>query len=343
MTKPIMQLENVTVSFEGRDGGGKKVQMDVLQELSLDIFSGEILAIVGESGCGKSTLGKVLAGLHRPAEGTYRYEGQDSVVLKGKEKKAFRLGVQLIQQDSYAALNPSRTIFQSLKAPLVAHRLTRGAKQTRKRVTELLETVGLTPVEQFVDKFPHQLSGGQRQRVLMARAISLNPRVIIADEPVSMVDVSLRLSILNLMSRLNKELGIAFIYITHDLATARFIAQKGRLAVMYLGRIVELSEVGLMMNQAQHPYMQALLSAVPLPHPKMAKLKKQLPIKGYEVPKLTSSPTGCHFHPRCPYATEECERETPQLREGKHGVVACHHAERIPVWTLPHSSASSSS
>ncbi|MBO0995767.1 oligopeptide/dipeptide ABC transporter ATP-binding protein [Bacillus sp. SD088] len=335
---PLLKLDNVSMHFPNKDKEAKNTTIKALSNVSMSLYPGEIMAIVGESGCGKTTLGKVIAGLYQPTGGNYYYKENDVSKLGGKKQKQYRMSVQLVQQDSYAALNPAKTIQQSLAAPIIRHKIAKGRQGIRTKIIELLETVGLKPAEQFLGKFPHQLSGGQRQRVLMARAISLDPEVIVADEPVSMVDVSLRLSILNLMTSLNKKLNIAFIYITHDLATARFIAQNGRLAAMYLGRIVELSSVGEMMDNPQHPYLQALLTAVPIPDPKIAKEKNELPLKGLEVPSLVNPPGGCSFHPRCPYATEYCSEELPPLRKVKHGVVACHYAERIPKWHLTASS-----
>lgn len=335
---PLLKLNDVSMHFPNKDKAAKNTTIKALSNVSLSLYPGEIMAVVGESGCGKTTLGKIIAGLHKPTGGTYYYKDEDVSKLAGKKKKQYRTNIQLVQQDSYAALNPAKTILQSLAAPIVRHKVARGKRAIRAKIIELLETVGLRPAEQFLPKFPHQLSGGQRQRILMARAISLDPEVIVADEPVSMVDVSLRLSILNLMTTLNKKLGIAFVYITHDLATARFIAQNGRLAVMYLGRIVELSSVGKILENPQHPYLQALLTAVPIPDPKIAKAKNELPLKGLEVPSLVNPPAGCSFHPRCPYATEYCSEELPLLREVEHGEVACHYAERIPKWHLTASS-----
>ncbi|NGP46781.1 ABC transporter ATP-binding protein [Bacillaceae bacterium SIJ1] len=332
----LLTLDHVSMHFPNKEEKGTTIK--ALSNVSLAIEPGEMIAVVGESGCGKTTLGKVIAGLHQPTAGTYYYKGEDVRQLSGQKKKAYRTNIQLVQQDSYAALNPAKTIQQSLAAPLVRHNVAKGGRKVRAKIVELLETVGLKPAEQFLTKFPHQLSGGQRQRVLMARAISLDPEVIVADEPVSMVDVSLRLAILDLMTKLNQTLNIAFIYITHDLATARFIAQRGRLAVMYLGRVVELSSVGELMKNPQHPYLQALLTAVPIPDPKISKVKRELPLKGLEVPSLVNPPSGCAFHPRCPFADERCQQEHPELREVEHGVVACHHAERIPKWRLTASS-----
>jgi len=302
--------------------------------VNLKFDPGEIVALVGESGCGKTTLGKVLTGLQKPTEGELLFNGKNVWSMSKAEFAEYRSSVQLVQQDSYAALNPTKTIYQSLSAPILQNKIVKGKRAAYEKVCELLRTVELTPPEQFLDKYPHQLSGGQRQRVLMARAISLNPRLIVADEPVSMVDVSLRLSILNLMAKLNKEMGIAFVYITHDLATARYIAKSGRLAVMYLGKIVELGSVRNVLAQQRHPYLQALLTAVPVPDPNVAKGKRELPLKSLEMPSISNPPSGCAFNPRCPYADETCSVAPPELVFHGDDLVACHHVERIPEWKL---------
>jgi peptide/nickel transport system ATP-binding protein len=314
-------------------GFGRKAPVPAVSNVNLTIREGEIIALVGESGCGKTTLGKIVTGLHKPTDGQLLFEGNDVWSMARSQFAAYRRSVQLVQQDSYAALNPMRTIYQSLSAPLLQHKLTRGRKETASRAAELLERVGLTPAEQFFDKYPHQLSGGQRQRVLMARAISLNPRLIVADEPVSMIDVSLRMSILKLMASLNQQMGIAFLYITHDLATARYIARHGRLAVMYLGKIVEQGQVHEVLRRPRHPYLQALLTAVPVPNPRIAKAKRELPLKSLDLPSITNPPSGCSFHPRCPYADETCERTVPTLTQTENTYVACHHLERVKPWT----------
>ncbi|MCJ8007521.1 ABC transporter ATP-binding protein [Lederbergia wuyishanensis] len=329
----LLQLNDVSVIFEGKTDGVKHT-IPAMVDVNLSFDSGEIVALVGESGCGKTTLGKVLTGLQKPTKGELFYKGKNVWSMNKAEFAEYRSSVQLVQQDSYAALNPAKTIFQSLSAPILQNKIVKGKKAAHEKVCELLRTVELTPPEQFLEKYPHQLSGGQRQRVLMARAISLNPKLIVADEPVSMVDVSLRLSILNLMAKLNKEMGIAFVYITHDLATARYIAKNGRLAVMYLGKIVELGSVRNVLAAPRHPYLQALLTAVPVPDPKVAKGKRELPLKSLEMPSISNPPSGCAFNPRCPYADETCVLVQPKLDFHGDDLVACHHAERIPEWKL---------
>ncbi len=331
----LLELRNVSMIFEQKSGMfGQARTIPALTDVNLEIHPGEIIALVGESGCGKTTLGKVITGLYKATSGELLFYGKNIWSLSKAGFGEYRHSVQLVQQDSYAALNPMRTIFQSLSAPILENKLVKNRKEALDKVSQLLEIVELSPPEQFLEKYPHQLSGGQRQRVLMARAISLNPKLIVADEPVSMVDVSLRLSILNLMASLNRKLGIAFIYITHDLATARYIAQNGRLAVMYLGKIVEQGNMAEVLSNPRHPYLQALLTAVPIPNPRIAKAKRELPLKSLEMPSLLNPPTGCAFHPRCLYASRKCEEEAPPLAPCGNRVIACHHEERVPVWKL---------
>ncbi|CAM3520561.1 ABC transporter ATP-binding protein [Paenibacillus lupini] len=324
----LMRLDHVSMYFErGQSMFGSAQKVGAVVDVNLDIHPGEIIALVGESGCGKTTLGNIITGLQKPTSGKLLYKGEEVPKLSRDKANQFRGEVQMVQQDSYAALNPMRTIYQSLSAPILQRKIVRGRKAAKARVIELLQTVGLTPPERFLDKYPHQLSGGQRQRILMARAISLNPKIIVADEPVSMIDVSLRISILNLMAELNRKLDIAIIYITHDLATARYIAGRGRMAVMYLGRVMELGGVNDVLSQPKHPYLQALLSAVPTPDPEIARAMTELPLRSLEMPNAAKPPSGCRFHPRCPMASARCTSEEPQLRLVGSELTACHYAE----------------
>lgn len=322
---PLLKLENVSVYFEKRVGLFKPPSLvGALVDVSLEVNKGEIIAVVGESGCGKTTLGKVITGLQRPNSGKLYYQGIELNKLDKKLENEYRESIQMVQQDSFAALNPKRTIFQSMADPLIEKGIVKNRTEAKHKVMELLEKVELSAPEQYLEKYPHQLSGGQRQRILLARAISLNPKIIVADEPVSMVDVSLRVSILNLMSRLNKEMGVSFIYITHDLSTARYIAQNGRIVVMYLGKIVEIANVQEAISEPKHPYLQALISAVPIPNPRLAREKKMLALRSIDLPNPTKPPKGCRFHPRCPYAMEKCANYEPELKKRGSRYVACH-------------------
>ncbi|SHE97811.1 peptide/nickel transport system ATP-binding protein [Caldanaerobius fijiensis DSM 17918] len=332
---PLMSIRDLYIIFEHREGFiGKPKTVEAVSGVNLDIYPGEIIAVVGESGCGKTTLGKAICGLYKPSKGSLIFQGKDISKLNKKEFKEFRRNVQMVHQDSYAALNPTRTIYQSLSAPIIRNGFAKDRKQAYEIICELLETVELTPPELYLEKFPHQLSGGQRQRILMARAISLRPKLIVADEPVSMIDVSLRISILDLMAHLNKQFGIAFIYITHDLSTARYIASNGRIAVMYLGKIIETGQLNKVLSHPHHPYLQALLSAVPIPDPDIARNMKQLPLRSWDMPDPTSPPPGCRFNPRCPYAREICQQNEPILRNYEDDMVSCHLAEKVPAWKI---------
>src|SRR5205807_1923731 len=252
----------------------------------------------------------------------------------------FRRAVQLVHQDPYASLNPTRTVFQTLSAPLYRHKKARGGRQALAAVSELLERVDLTPPDNFVSKYPHQLSGGQRQRVSIARALTVDPKVIVADEAVSMVDVSIRISLLNLLLALGREFGVTIVLITHDLAVARYFARHGRIGVMYLGRVVELAETEALVSDPAHPYSAALIAAIPEADPRITRNKDRVQLRTAEVPSLLALPSGCTFHPRCPLAEPGlCDVQVPELlvlpsetpRE-----VACHVAvrERRPAAEL---------
>lgn len=295
--------------------------------VDLAIAPGEIITVVGESGCGKSTLGRAVLGLLRPAQGQIFYQGQDIFAAGFRMNDALRLSVQVVHQDSYASLNPVRTVGQQLAAPLRRHKLV-SAGEVKDKVYEILTEVGLTPPEFFAAKVPFQLSGGQRQRVSLARAALLRPRLIVADEPVSGVDATLRLAILELMRRKNEE-GIAFLYITHDLGTARYLGRGGRMLVMYLGQVIETGPVEQLLDHPRHPYLQALLAALPPLDPRKARESQPLPLRSLDMPDATAPPSGCSFHPRCPYARERCSREEPVLREVGGQRVACHFAEEL--------------
>lgn len=325
----LIELKNVDMFFTS-GSGRKKQSVGALVGVNLAVEEGEIIAVVGESGCGKTTMGKLIAGLYRPTHGEVLYKGQDIWQLKGDAYKEFRMGVQMVHQDSYAALNPNKTIYQSLSLPLLQHKFAKDSKEALQILCERFDEVGLNPPEIFLEKYPHQLSGGQRQRILLARALSVNPKLIVADEPVSMVDVSLRISLLNLMAEMNRKRGVSFVYITHDLGTARYIASHGRIVVMYLGRMIEENNIQDAINCPKHPYFHALISAVPEANPdRRSEYARQLPLRSLDLPNLLNLPPGCKFNPRCPYCTEICEKEEPVLREFRGGMVACHRAEEV--------------
>lgn len=331
MNKPLLELKHVNMVFKKNSSVlGQERSFHVLKDVNLQIQRGEIVALVGESGCGKTTLGKIITGLLRPTSGQMEFEGKTISAHFGPAWDNFRNSVQFIQQDSYAALNPVLTIYQSMSAAVEAGQKKITLKEKETKIFSLLESVGLTPPELYLYKYPHQLSGGQRQRILMARALALNPKIIVADEPVSMIDVSLRISILNLMLQLNREKGISFVYVTHDLSTAKYIANEGRIVVMYLGEIMEESKLNVLLDAPKHPYTQALISAVPIPDPKIARLDKPIPIKNMDLMSLEKRKEGCPFMDRCLYAEERCKQQiVPQQKDGS--LVKCV-LEASPQW-----------
>jgi oligopeptide/dipeptide ABC transporter ATP-binding protein len=321
MKAPILQLVDISQVFSWH---GKPVR--ALDGVSLSIDEGETICLVGESGCGKTTTGKIAAGLRRPTSGQVRFRDRDIWTLKGRAWEEYRSAVQLIHQDPYASLNPSRSVAEILSAPLVRHGLVRNRRHARERIYQLLELVDLTPIEDFYDKYPHQLSGGQRQRVSIARALTVNPSFLIADEAVSMVDVSIRVSLLKTLSTLRERLGVGFLFITHDLAIAKYFAWHGQIGVMYLGRIVEYGPTPQVVRDPGHPYTRALLSAVPEADPVLTRSKERLTLQNQNIPSLLNLPPACTFHPRCPLFVEGvCDTIEPALSEyGAGQSVACH-------------------
>jgi peptide/nickel transport system ATP-binding protein len=322
---PILQLDHVSRVFEQR-----RKHVKAVDDVSLTVREGEVVCLVGESGCGKTTTGKMATGLIKPSSGEIRYQGKDIWRMSPEEFKRYRLAVQIIHQDPYASLNPALTVYDILSAPLLHHAFVAGTRQARERVRELLHTVDLTPPDDFLEKYPHQLSGGQRQRVSVARALSVLPTVIVADEAVSMVDVSIRVSLLNMLSRLKRDLGVTFVFITHDLAVAKHFAWEGRIVVMYLGRMIEVGPTPRVINHPQHPYTKALLSAIPEADPNITRTKERLQLRSMDIPSLLSVPSGCSFHPRCPlFEPGLCDKTVPTLFDvGHEARVACHVVAR---------------
>jgi oligopeptide/dipeptide ABC transporter ATP-binding protein len=289
----------------GREAGYVKAVDDV----SIDLHRGEVLGLVGESGSGKTTLGRTLLGLVRATEGSVVFDGRELTSMSEAELRKQRRRMQIIFQDPHASLNPAMSIEQSVGHPLRIHGIAKG-NEARRRIAEALEVVGLAPAEQFMEKYPSDLSGGQKQRAVIARAIILNPVLLVADEPVSMLDMSVRAKILELMLELKREFGLTFLYITHDLATAKFFCD--RIAILYLGRIVEIGPSEAIYADPKHPYTRALLHAIPEPDP-LRSVPRDLP-RG-EVPDAARPPLGCSFHPRCPNAFEVCGWETRDLKD----------------------------
>jgi oligopeptide/dipeptide ABC transporter ATP-binding protein len=290
--------------------------------VSFDVREGETLGIVGESGCGKSTTARLLLGLLAPTSGTIAFEGRDISRLSGKQLRPLRREMQMIFQDPYSSLNPRRTVGAIVGEPFAIHGIAGGRGERKRRVQELMESVGLNP--EHYNRFPHEFSGGQRQRIGVARALALGPKVVIADEPVSSLDVSVQAQILNLLRGLQRDLGLTMVFIAHDLSVVRYMCD--RVAVMYLGKIVELATADELYAHPRHPYTAALLSAVPLADPVLAKARRRQILAG-DLPSATDPPPGCRFHTRCPrFVAGDCDVREPQLeRKPGGGLAACHH------------------
>lgn len=322
---PLVRLRDVAVHFALRGGllgsllGTERV-VRAVDGVSLDVHPGESLGLVGESGSGKTTLGRAILRLVEPTAGIVEFEGRDITHLPERELRPLRRHMQPVFQDPHASLNPAMTIGEAVAHPLVVQRLCPNRDEARSRAAEMLERVGVTPAAAFLDRYPEDLSGGQKQRVVVARALITGPRLVVADEPVAMLDMSVRALVLRLLADLRRDLGLTYLFITHDLATARLLCD--RVAVLYLGRVVELGPVEEVLGQPRHPYTRALLEAVPRPDPSARARSRRLP--GGEVPDATAVPSGCRFHPRCLEAFEPCPNVEPALLPSGPVEVACH-------------------
>ena len=319
----LVRVENLKKYFPIMHGLIRRHAGDVkaVDGITFDVYKGETLGLVGESGCGKSTTGRVILQLYPVTAGRVFFEGQDLTKVHGEELRQFRPRMQMIFQDPHASLNPRMTVGSIISEPLVEHSTVRG-RERQTRVEELLDLVGLNPTH--ANRYPHEFSGGQRQRIGIARALALNPKFIVCDEPIAALDVSIQAQVVNLLEDLQVEFGLTYLFISHDLSMIRHIAQ--RVAVMYLGHIMELANHKDAYDNPLHPYTQALLSAVPSPDPVLEEKRERIILEG-DVPSPADPPPGCPFNTRCPIAEERCRREVPEWRELKpNHWVACHLA-----------------
>lgn len=315
MTQPILQVKNLEKHFQI----DRKRVLKAVDNVSFEVKQGETFGLVGESGCGKSTTGRTIINLYNATGGEVLFEGKNVHQLKGKEQKKFRRDMQMIFQDPYASLNPRKTVMDIIAEGLDIHQLSNG-KSREETVAELLEVVGLN--QSHATRFPHEFSGGQRQRIGIARALAMEPKFIIADEPISALDVSVQAQVVNLMRKLQKEKGLTYLFIAHDLSMVKYISD--RVGVMYLGKMAELADSHELYQEPLHPYTKALLATAPIPDPKLAQEREKIRVQG-EVPSPLYPPSGCRFRTRCPMAKEICAKVEPDWQEAKQNHwVACH-------------------
>lgn len=328
---PLLSVQHLCKEFPVESGVfGKRFSkraVHAVNDVSFDIYAGETFGLVGESGCGKSTTGRCIMRLTRPTSGTVLFEGKDVSKMSKKELKEMRRNMQFIFQDPYASLNPRMTIGEIVSEPLIIHNVMPDAKEREEYVRGLLDVVGLNP--EHINRYPHEFSGGQRQRVGIARAFALKPKLIICDEPVSALDVSIQAQVLNLLNDLQKEYGTAYLFIAHDLSVVQHISDN--IGVMYLGNMMEYADWKDLYDRPHHPYTQSLLSAVPVPDPDIQASRKRIVLAG-DPPSPIDAPSGCCFHTRCPIACEKCSQERPEFREVEPGhFCACHFAALNPI------------
>ncbi|WP_240627241.1 ABC transporter ATP-binding protein [Thermoflavimicrobium daqui] len=316
---PLLKVQELVKTFPIHGGifSRKVGEVRAVDQVSFDVFPGETLGLVGESGCGKSTTGRSILRLYEPTSGEIEFEGKSLLKLSQEEMRRTRRDLQMVFQDPFASLNPRQKIADILEEPLIVHGIG-NAKERKEQVLELLRVVGLD--KHHASRYPHQFSGGQRQRIGIARALSVKPKLIVADEPVSALDVSIQSQVLNLMEDLQEQFGLTYIFIAHDLSVVKHISD--RVGVMYLGRMVELTHRDELYQNPLHPYTQALLSAVPIPNPEVN--RERILLQG-DVPSPADPPKGCAFHPRCPYVMDVCKKERPEFVDKGNGhFVACH-------------------
>jgi oligopeptide transport system ATP-binding protein len=317
---PLLSISGLRKHYSVTGGllGREIERVHAVDGVSFDIQPGETLGLVGESGCGKSTTGRCIMRLTEPSGGEIRFDGRDVTRLEGEKLRALRREMQIIFQDPFASLNPRHTVRGIIGEALVIHKLAKGRRDLEEQVVALLETVGLQP--DHLNRFAHEFSGGQRQRIGIARALAVRPKLVVCDEPVSALDVSIQAQVINLLEDLQEKFGLTYLFIAHDLSVVEHISD--RVAVMYLGRVVEIATARALYDNPRHPYTEALLSAVPIPDPSVK--RKRIVLKG-DVPSPMRPPRGCHFHTRCPIAQPRCSAETPELTADANGhFVACH-------------------
>lgn len=322
----ILTVENLSKYYQSKKSIFSKNAevVKAVDGVSFEVFEGETLGLVGESGCGKTTIGKQIVGLEKPTDGKILYRGQEIQDFDGKDMKEIRTDIQMVFQDPYSSLNPRKHIYEILAQPMLYHKIST-PETIEQDLERLLDMVGLP--KNVLGRYPKEFSGGQRQRIVIAKALSLNPKLLICDEPVSALDVSVQAQILNLLKELQKELKLSTIFIGHGLSAVRYVSD--RIAVMYLGKIVELGNAEDVFKNPVHPYTKALLAASPIPDPSIVK-KEDVILQG-EIGSNTNPPTGCRFHPRCPYAAEHCRIEEPVLKPCGEWSVACHYSESFKI------------
>ena len=316
---PILSVKNLKTYFDVTKGVfAKKQIVKAVDDVSFDVMPNETFGLVGESGCGKTTLGRTIVKLYEPYAGSITFEGKDIAKIKGKELKEFRKDMQMIFQDPYASLNPRMTVGEIIKEPMIIHNIYQTDEERENRVVELLKIVGLKP--DHIRRYPAEFSGGQRQRIGIARALAVNPKFIVCDEPISALDVSIQAQVINLLENIQKEMGLSYLFIAHDLSMVKHISD--RIGVMYLGHMVEVGKSNDVYQRPLHPYTVALLSAIPIPDPDTAKKKQRINLEG-EIPSPINTPAGCPFASRCPRATDRCFKETPKPLQVGDRIVSC--------------------
>ncbi|MDO4356493.1 MAG: dipeptide ABC transporter ATP-binding protein [Clostridia bacterium] len=321
--KPYVSVSHLKTYFDVTRGAFSPKQIvKAVDDVSFDIYPGETLGLVGESGCGKSSLGRTIVKINKPSGGQILVDGADIAHIRGAQLQQFRRDVQMIFQDPYASLNPRMTVGEIIREPMDIHHIYETGKQRDDRVVELLRIVGLKP--DHIRRYPHEFSGGQRQRISIARTLALNPKFIVCDEPISALDVSIQAQIINLLKNVQKEMGIAYLFIAHDIGMVKHISD--RIGVMYLGHLVEIGKSNDLYFSPQHPYTQALLSAIPIPDPDVGKARQRILLQG-ELPSPVNPPPGCPFKSRCPYVMPRCSAKMPELMPVNGRMVACFKAQ----------------